>query len=166
MLSRLLPRHVSNDYQGWWLALCLLVPILLMKIVIGFNLSGLNPFVSVAEILRTVDGVPIDSFSPEAVRAVLASTKSWGMAMLTLCLFVWLIVLRYRAALPLAILALLFEQVGRTGGGLVTLVHNMLAGSGPAAAGGWINLIMTGALGQAFLLSLLTRRTKGLNSSR
>jgi hypothetical protein len=161
MLSRLFPRSLTNVYQGSRVALWLLVPILVMKTVIGFNLSGLNPFVSAAEILQTVDGVRLDLFSREAATAVIESSAAWGIAQLALCLFVWLILLRYRAGLPAAILVLLIEQIGRTGHGLVRIGVDMVAGSKLPAAGGLINLGMAIALVAAFVISLVARRPIG-----
>ena len=159
MLGRLFPRSLTNDYLGSWVAVWLLMPVLILKTLIGFNFSGLNPFISVATILQTVDGVPLDTFSKEAAATVVSSAGSWGMAQFALCLFVWLVLVRYRAGLPVAILVLLVEQIGRTGGGLVRVVAEMAAGLALPAAGALINLAMATALAVAFVLSLLAMRT-------
>jgi hypothetical protein len=161
MLTRLFPRSLTNAYQGSWAALWLLAPVLLMKTVIGFNFSGLNPFISVSEVLQTVDGVPLDTFSPEAAATIVDSAGAWGMALFALCLFCWLVIARYRAGLPAAILVLLIEQVGRTGVGTVRVVAEIVATSEMLAAGAWINLAMTALLTIALLLSLV--RVRPLN---
>lgn len=158
MLGRLFPRSLTNAYQGSWAALWLLAPVLIMKTLMGFNFSGLNPFISVSEVLQTVDGVPLDTFSPEAAANIIDSAGAWGMALFALCLFAWLVVVRYRAGLPAAILVLLIEQVGRTGVDTVRLVAEVPATSAMPAAGALINLGMTALLTIAFLLSLVRLR--------
>lgn len=158
MLGRLFPKSITNAYQGSWAALLVLLPVLLMKTVIGFNFSGLNPFISVSEVLQAVDGVPLDTFSPEAAATIVDTAGAWGMALLALCLFVWLVVVRYRAGLPVAILALLIEQVGRTGVATARLVAELVATPAMPAAGALINLGMTVFLTIALLLSLVRAR--------
>ena len=63
MPEGLFPRALTNTYLGSWVAVWLVVPVLIVKTLIGFNFSGLNPLVSVAGILESVDGVPLSSFS-------------------------------------------------------------------------------------------------------
>ncbi len=158
MLGRLFPRSLTNEYQGSWAALCLLAPVLILKTVIGFNFSGLNPFVSVGEVLQTVDGVPLNTFSPEAAATIVDSAGAWGMALFALCLFVWLVVVRYRTGLPVAILVLLSEQLGRTGVGTARLVAELVATPTMPSTAALINLGMTAFLTIALLLSLVRAR--------
>ena len=158
MLKRLFPASLGNAYQGSWIAVWLLVPVLLMKSVIGFNLGGLNPFVSVADILKTADGVPMDTLTPDVARIVVSFANAWGVAIFMLCLFVWIVLLRYRSALPLAILLLLLEQLGRTGEGIFRLVTKTLSGAPPSAPGAYLNLAFAVILAVALLLSLTASR--------
>jgi hypothetical protein len=158
MLVRLFPRSLTNAYQGSWAAVWLLAPVLLIKTLMGFNFSGLNPLIDVGEILQSVDGVPLDTFSDAAASAVLNSAGAWGMALFALCWFVWLILVRYRAGLPVAILVLLIEQVGRTGVGTARAIAEAAAGSATPTTGALINLALSAALAIAFVLSLLRVR--------
>lgn len=159
MLSRLFPRALTNAYRGSWVAVWLFSPVLLIKTLMGFNFSGLNPLVSVSEILRTVDGVPLDSYSAEAARAVLDASAAWGMALFALCLFGWLVLMRYRAGLPVTILIFLVEQVGRTGAGSLRALSELAAGAAAApTAGAVINIAMSAILLVALILSLLPER--------
>ena len=158
MLSRLFPRTLTNTYQGSWIALWLLAPVLVIKTLMGFNFSGLNPLVNVADILSTVDGVPIETFTQEAAKAVLASAAAWGVVLFVLCLVVWTILLRYRAGIPLAALFLLLEQIGRTGAASARHVSALLAGSDTVTLGAIINLSLSALLLTAFGLSLLRVR--------
>ena len=160
MLGRLFPRSLSNAYQGSWWAVVLLLPVLLMKTLIGFNFSGVNPYVDVREILKTVDGVPLDTFSPQAVDTVLNSAGAWGAALFALCLFAWLVLIRYRAGLPAAILILTVEQFLRTGADTVRVLEKIAAGTAQLAPGAMINLGMGALLVSALVLSLLTVRAQ------
>jgi hypothetical protein len=159
-MRRLFPRPLSNAYQGPWLAIALLLPVLIIKTAIGFNFSGLNPLVDVGHVLQTVDGVPLDTFSAEARSAVISSAQAWGASMFVLCLFVWVALIRYREALPLAILLLLAEQVLRTGVEPVRAVVESLQGGAAPHAGALINLGMTVLLATAFLFSLTIVRRR------
>jgi len=158
MVGRLFPRSLSNAYQGSWWAIVLLLPVLLMKTAIGFNFSGVNPYVNVGEILKTVDGVPLDTFSPQAAASVLDASGAWGAALFALCLFAWIVLIRYRAGLPLAILLLLVEQLLRTGADTLAVVQRIAAGTAKLAPGAMINLGMTALLVAALALSLLAVR--------
>jgi len=158
MLARLFPQSLSNAYQGSWWAVALLLPVLLMKTVMGFNFSGVNPYVDVREILKTVDGVPLDTFSPQAVASVLASSGAWGAALFALSLVAWVILIRYRAGLPLAIMVLLVEQLLRTGANTFAVVQRIAAGDAQLAPGAMINLAMSVLLIAALALSLLALR--------
>jgi hypothetical protein len=164
LLNRLFPKNLTNAYQGSWIAVWLLTPVLIMKTLMGFNFSGLNPFIDVRQILQTVDGVPLSTFSLEATAAVVDSAGAWGMALFTLCLFAWLVLIRYRAGLPVATLLLLIEQVGRTGADTVHVISNLSASSGMPSAGALINLAMTAILAAALVLSLLPVRNAGMKS--
>ena len=126
-----------------------------MKTLMGVNFSGLNPLASVADILQSVDGVALDTFSEDARAAVIESAAAWGVALLVLCVAVWLFVLRYRAGIPLGILLLLAEQVARTGMSSVQHVVRIAAGAETLSLAAAINLVMTGLLAIALLLSLL-----------
>ncbi|MBY0421678.1 MAG: hypothetical protein K2Q06_05190 [Parvularculaceae bacterium] len=159
-MRRLFPRSLSNAYPGSWAAVWLLVPVLVVKTVMGFNFSGLNPYVDVGEILKTVDGVPLDTFSVEAGAAVISSAHAWGAALFVICLAVWLVLIRYREGLPLAILALLVEQVIRTGSAPFHAVFKVMTGGTAPHAGALINFGMTALLMLSFLLSLTATRRR------
>jgi hypothetical protein len=162
VLDRLFPKSLTADYRGSWIAVWLLAPLLIVKTVIGFNFSGLNPFIDVAQILEAVDGVPLSTFSPDASAAVVDSAHAWGMAIFTLCLFVWLVLVRYRAALPLAVLLLLIEQVGRTGAGTFRVARDLLASAAAPSGGALINSGMTLILITALMFSLMPARSAAL----
>jgi len=158
MLNRLFPPNINNQYQGSWIALWLFIPVLLLKSIMGFNFSGLNPFIDLKDILQSVDGVPMDTYPAAVVTTIVNVSSAWGIALLSLCLFVWLIVLRYRSALPLAILVVLVEQLGRTGLDLIPLISRMIVEGRFPGPGGYLNLGMALALVAAFAFSLALKR--------
>jgi hypothetical protein len=157
MLNRLFPRQIDNAYRGHVLAIWLFVPVVLLKLVMGFNVAGMNPWVSSRFILQRADGVPVDSFPPEAAAFAVFSFAAWGLALFVLALLSLVVLLRYRAMLPLMILAMTIEQVGRK---LVSEFHlaPRVAEGGEAPAGMWINLGLSGVLVLALVLSLMPAR--------
>lgn len=113
MLGNILPKSFDNTYRGSWIAIWLLAPALLMKTLIGVNISGLNPWVSTRFVITKADGVPLDTFSPQAQEIIVFMSASWGLGLLLLCVLTLLALIRYRAMLPFAILLLATEQIGR-----------------------------------------------------
>lgn len=153
MLERIFPRTADNTYRGNWLAIWLLVPILIVKLAI----SGASMFNSV-EAAGGADGIPLASFSPAAVDAVLSIFVLLAWAQLIPVLFGFIALLRYRGLTSLAYLLLLIEHGGRR-------VLNMLHASPAAATGGaglpigvTINLGLLAALIVGLALSLMGRR--------
>ena len=165
MLARLFPPHLTNAYDGSGIALWLFIPVLIAKTLMAINFSGLNPLMDLRDVLEGVDGVPLSTFSPGAVAAVVDSAAAWGVALLTLCLFAWLVVFRYRGALPLAILLLLVEQVGRTGTDLCRAVLTAVTGAAPLTVAAMINLGLTILLFFALVLALAPRRKADIGST-
>lgn len=113
MLNKIFPTSFDNNYRGRLIAIWFLIPITLMKLVIGFNISGFNPFVSPANILETVDKVPLSQLSAIAVENILFSSMAWGLTMLIFGLISTIILIRYRGMIQFMYLVFIFEQFGR-----------------------------------------------------
>ncbi len=113
MLSRLFPKQADNAYRGSPLAIWILVPILLMKLAMGVNVSGLNPWLSNRFVIEHADGIPISSYGPEAASVVMFLFASWGLGLLTISLLGVVVMIRYRAMTPLMYLLLMIDQLGR-----------------------------------------------------
>lgn len=157
MLHRLFPRQIDNAYQGHVLAIWLFAPVVLMKLAMGFNVAGLNPWVPSRFILESVDGVPVDSFPSEAASFAVFMFASWGLGLFVLTLLAGVALVRYRAMLPLMILAMTLEQVGRKLLSEIYLAARVDA-SGAIPASAWINWALTAALVLALALSLIRAR--------
>jgi hypothetical protein len=109
MLGRLFPKQLGTDYRGSVLAIWLLVPLALVKVLQGANVAGRG-----RDILESVDRVPVSSFPAEAASHLVFLFSAWGLCVLLLGSIGFIASVRYRAMIPLAFLLLLIEQFGRT----------------------------------------------------
>ena len=87
MFGLLFPKSIDNRYRGQWLALILFVPVLLLKLMMGFNVAGFNPMLDVRDILQNVDGVSLDAYSPEAASDIVFLANAWGFSLFILGVF-------------------------------------------------------------------------------
>lgn len=156
MLSRLFPKQIDNNYRGYWLAIWLLVPIVLLKFFMGLNVAGLNPWISNRFVAKTVDGIPLETFGVEAASTVMFLFASWGLILLVLNLLGIVVLIRYRAMAPLMYLLLAIEQIGRMGISLVSPVVKVVkvVETGDFSAGFLVNWGLVAALLIGLALSL------------
>lgn len=157
MLGRLFPRVMDNDYRGYWLAVWLLVPLVLLKLVMGFNVAGLNLWISNRRIAISADGLALDSYGAEAASVVMFMFASWGLMLLVLSLLGLLVLVRYRAMIPLMYLLLGIEQFGRKAIGLVQPIVSSAAKTEGLSPAFLINTGFMAVLLIGFVLSILTR---------
>jgi len=155
MFSLLFPKVIDNKYRGQWLALVFFVPVLLLKIMMGFNVAGLNPAIDVRDILQDVDGIPLDTYSAAAASDLVFSANAWGLSLFTICLVGVIALIRYRAMIPIAILLLTVEQVGRKA---MAIAESGLRIGPDMSAGNIINWALSAALVLALALSMMRRR--------
>jgi hypothetical protein len=163
MFQRLFPRQLDNDYQGHVLAIWLFVPVVLLKTLMGFNVAGLNPWISSRSVLQRADAVPVDVYPADAASHVVFTFAAWGLCLFVLALLAWVVIIRYRAMLPLMILALSTEQVGRMALSQMTLPHHAMAQSGiPIST--LINWGLAALLLLALVFSLVDARPRSSRS--
>ena len=156
MLTRLFPKQIDNDYRGHVLAIWLLVPLALMKVLQGANVAGLLGTGTSRQILETVDNVPVGAFPAEAASQLVFLFAAWGVGVFILGLLGVVVLLRYRAMLPLMYLLLLIEQVGRQA--LATIHLDRPFVSLVASPANLINWGFLVALAIGLLVSLSGRR--------
>jgi hypothetical protein len=156
MLSLLFPKVIDNKYRGQWLALVLFVPVLLLKIMMGFNVAGFNPTIEVRDILQNIDGIPLDAYSTAAATDLVYFANAWGLSLFTIGLVGLIALIRYRAMIPVAILLLTVEQVGRKA---MSIAESGLRIGPDMTAGNIINWALSAALLMALVLSIMRRRT-------
>jgi hypothetical protein len=108
LLDRILPRHADNTYRGFRLALWLFALLVLMKLAMSVN-SIFNG----RGVATSADGIPLDTFTPAGAQAVVSLFASWGLAHLTIGLLCIVVLIRYRALVPLMFALVLLEHLSR-----------------------------------------------------
>ncbi len=158
MIGRIFPAQFDNDYRGHWLAIWLLGFLVLSKLVMGFNVAGLNPWISSEFVAKNADAIPLETFSAEAQSLVLFLFSAWGLALFVLSLLGLLVFVRYRAMIPLMFLLLAIEQLGRKA---LSIAHPITRAVEPGgiSAGVLINWGFAAALVVGLLLSLAPSRS-------
>lgn len=136
MLSRIFPARVDNRFRGHVLALWLFVPLALMKVALGL-----------AHILRADGGaqsistMPLDTYPAGAAQNVIGLMARMGLEQLLLGLIFMLVLLRYRALIPLMYAVAVLHYLGQTA--VVSMKPLALAGASGAST---VHLVI-GALG-------------------
>lgn len=144
MLDRLLPRTADRTWNGPRAALWLFGLLLLLKAAMGTNVM-----LNAESVAMNADGIPVDSYPPDAARAVVALFSIWGIGHLMLALVGVVILVRYRSLVPLMLFVLLVEHVGRR----IILLALPIARTG-APPGGAINAALLAVTVIALLLAL------------
>jgi hypothetical protein len=148
MLGRIFPRQIDNAFRGYRLAIVLLVPLVLLNLVIGAN------SVIMTRRIAQIDGFALETFGALGEAAVLSLFALTGLLHFTFALLCLVVLLRYRAMLPLIYFLLSFEQIGR----MVLLRLNPIERVASEGAGVPLNLIFLAVLLIGFALSISERR--------
>lgn len=82
MLGRLFPKQIDNDYRGHVVAIWLLVPLALVKLLQGANVAGLFGTGNSRQVLEGVDRVPVDAFPADAASHLVFLFAAWGLGIL------------------------------------------------------------------------------------
>ena len=107
MLDRLFPRQIDNAFRGPWIALALFALVVFVK--------GAQAVVSIVDTHRvatTADGISLDGLNAAQVQTVLSLFAALGWYVLLLPLLSLIVLIRYRAMIPLMYLMLLVMQLG------------------------------------------------------
>lgn len=145
MLQRIFPRQIDNAYRGYWFAVWLLVPLVLLKLAMGVNVM-----INTRDIIEGVDGIPLSTFGAEAQKHLVFSFQAWALGLFLLAALGLLALVRYRAMIPLIYLLLLAENAGRK-------VISVASGSplvGAPSTATLINVLLIAALLIGFALSI------------
>lgn len=151
MLSRIFPTQVDNNYRGSRLAIWFLVPIILLRGLIGFN-----SIFFARSVATSADGVPLDSFTLAAAGTVLALFALLGLFSLLLALLGVVVLVRYRAMIPFLYLFLLIQEVGNKAVLLAYPVTRSASSGMPAGSIVVFTILAMTLLG--FVLSLTANR--------
>ena len=107
MLNRILPAHIDNRYRGHPLGLWLFVPIALMKV--SQSLTHLLKHDGGAQSISTI---PLDTYPASAAQNVIGLFARMGLEQLLLASIFVLVLVRYRALIPLMYLFIVAHFVG------------------------------------------------------
>jgi hypothetical protein len=110
LLNRIFPERLDNRYRGHKLALWLFLPIALMKLIFG-----------VVHIVRadggaqTVSTIPLDTYSAGAAQNIVALMSRMGLEQVVLGAIFLIVLLRYRAMVPLMYVLIVGYYLGLQG---------------------------------------------------
>jgi len=108
MIQRLLPQPIENTYSGRRPAIWLLAAVVFVK-----TLQSIVVIFDGYSIAQSADGIPVDAFPPPAAQSVIALFAISAFSRLVLCLLCFLVLLRYRSAVPLMLSVLALDYLGR-----------------------------------------------------
>ncbi len=108
MINQFLPGQIDNTYRGYKLALWFFALVVLMK-----ALQGLIVIFDGYSVAGSADGIPLDTYAPQAAQTVVALFALSGLSRLIMCLLCVLAFLRYRSAVPLMFALLGIDYLAR-----------------------------------------------------
>jgi putative Mn2+ efflux pump MntP len=150
MSSPLLPRRADNEYRGRKVALWIFGLVVFVKIAMGMN-STFNG----RSVAGTADGIPLESYTPAGAQAFVTVFALLGIAHVVLGLLCVLVLVRYRALVPLMFAVLLLEHLGKRA------IHQWMpierTGTPPGTV---INLALLALTVVGLALSLWSRRVR------
>lgn len=157
MLNQLFPERLDNAFRGQMLAIWLLIPIVAIKVLMGLNVSGLNPWIDPRTVAVRADGIPLAELGAEASGHILFLFSSWGLALLSLSLLALAALVRYRTMIPLMYVLLTIEQFGRwvLSNAHLTRISEAHDGLSPGAIFNWG---LSAALLAGLVMSFVPRR--------
>ena len=104
----LLPKTIDNHYRGHKLAFWFFWAVIVIR---GFQ--GAYLIVNGHSIVRSADGVPLETFPFAAAESIVAVFVITGSSRLILSLLSVLIFLRYRSMIPLMLVLLTVDQMAK-----------------------------------------------------
>jgi MYXO-CTERM domain-containing protein len=148
VIDRLLPRRIDNSYRGHRIALWLFALLLFMKLAMSVN-SILNA----STVASSADGIPLDTYPPDAARTIVSLFALLGLSHLVICVLCLLVLVRYRSLIPFMFALLLLEHLSRRL--ILRLMPILRTGTPP---GFYVNLALLAVMLVGLALSLRRRR--------
>ena len=146
MLGLLFPAQIDNTYRGHKLALWLFGLVVLAKLAIGFG-SVFNTYRAASG----ADGIPLDTYPAAAAQAVMSLFALLGWLHIVLGVICIVVLIRYRAMVPLMLALLILEYLGRRA---ILMLMPIERG---VTSGTFINLAILAVMIVALVLSLWNR---------
>jgi hypothetical protein len=107
MLERILPPQIDNTYRGHKLALWLFALVVAVRAV-----QSLFIIFNGYSVAQRADGIPLDTFTPEAAQTVVSLFALYSLTRLIIVLLCALALVRYRSAIPFMFALLLLGYLG------------------------------------------------------
>lgn len=145
MLDRIFPERIDNHYRGHKLALWVFVPITFMQIAI----SLVHIFYADGG-AQSISTIPLDTYTAGAAQNVIALFARMGLDQLLLGLLFVLLLIRYRAMIPLMYVLIVVHYIAQEG--IVHMKPLALAGTSGASTPA---LVLTVLSISGLVLSLL-----------
>ncbi len=149
MFERIFPARIDNRFRGHPLALWIFVPIALMKIA----RSLLHIFAADGG-AQSISTMPLDAYPAGAAQNIIGLFARMGLDQFMLGLLLLVVLLRYRAMIPLMYLLIVAQFIAEKG--IVQMKPLSLAGTSGANAPALVVALLS-VIG--LILSLTGRRT-------
>jgi hypothetical protein len=147
MFDKLLPQRIDNTYRGYkvalWLFGLVVGVMILQSVFVIFN--GYST-------VMNADGIPLDTYTPEAAQTVVALFTLRALSRLIISLLCVLVLVRYRSAIPFMFALLLLNYLASQL--ILQFVPLARTGTPPAPI---VNLIMFALMIIGLALSLRSR---------
>ena len=147
MIERLFPPTLDNTYRGRKLGLWIFGLVVAVRI-----LQSVAVFVNGRSIALSADGIPLGTYPPDAAQAALSLFTLVSLARFVIALLCVLVLVQYRAAVPLMYVVLL---AGFLGSQLVLELLPIASAGKPAAP--VVNLVQLALMAGGLALSLWNR---------
>ena len=134
MLKRILPRSIDNSYNGHQLAIWLLILIILIRAGQALTSLFIGRLVAQGAHNINVAGLPA-----EAVQLMVLLLARSALATLVLILFSVLVLIRYRAMIPVTYVLLLIQH---TGSAIIQLRESDITGTSKATVVSFVLLFL------------------------
>ena len=144
MRFRILAQQIDNTYKGQKLALWLFGFVLLIKIVQSTVILANG-----SSVVKGADGIPLDTFSPDAAHTIVALFAITSLYRLIICLLGGIALIRYRSMVTFMIAVLAIEYLARQ---LIFYFYPL--GSTGTPPGPIVNLVLFLIIVIGFALSL------------
>ena len=135
MLERILPRIIDNSYSGHRLAIWIIIPIILMKLVMGLSSVFIGQIT-----VQNAHKVALGAFPPEAAKLLVLLLARSGLSTVVVALFCTLALVRYRAMIPVTYVLILLEHSGRA---FLLAKESAITGASSATTANFVLLFLT-----------------------
>src|SRR5262245_48133682 len=155
MFDKLLPQSIDNTYGGYRAALWL------FGLVVGVRIAqSLSVIFNGYGTARDADGIPVDTYTPEAAQQMVALFAQGSLWRLTFGLLCVIVLMRYRSAVPLMLVLLLLNYLAAQ---LILLFIPLVRTGSPP--GPYVNFGLFALTIVGLILSLRSRTTRTQEST-